>query len=117
MHIAESAAEVELLQRGTGPLAEMLREFGVWREGLFPSRWTFLDLLRELSRAPRGLVVHGNYLGSPEIDFIARHPNLNVVYCPRTHEAMGHPPHPWRQMLAAGIPVALGTDSKARTRI
>src|SRR5262249_7623704 len=36
-----------------------------------------------------------------------------VVYCPRTHAAFGHPPHPFRQFLAAGVRVALGTDSLA----
>src|SRR5205085_1840563 len=32
---------------------------------------------------------------------------------PRTHAYFGHPPHRWREMLAAGINVALGTDSTA----
>ncbi|HSV15726.1 MAG TPA: amidohydrolase family protein, partial [Tepidisphaeraceae bacterium] len=37
----------------------------------------------------------------------------SVVYCPRTHAYFGHPPHRWRDMLAAGINVAVGTDSCA----
>jgi cytosine/adenosine deaminase-related metal-dependent hydrolase len=36
-----------------------------------------------------------------------------VVYCPRTHAYFGHPPHPCRELLAARINVALGTDSLA----
>jgi cytosine/adenosine deaminase-related metal-dependent hydrolase len=35
------------------------------------------------------------------------------VYCPRTHAYFGHPPHPWRELLARGGRVALGTDSRA----
>jgi cytosine/adenosine deaminase-related metal-dependent hydrolase len=35
------------------------------------------------------------------------------VYCPRTHAAFGHPPHPFRESLARGVRVALGTDSLA----
>jgi aminodeoxyfutalosine deaminase len=35
------------------------------------------------------------------------------VYCPRTHHFFGHPAHPWRDMLEAGVAVALGTDSRA----
>ena len=37
----------------------------------------------------------------------------SVVYCPRTHAYFGHPPHRWRDMLAVGINVAVGTDSRA----
>ena len=38
---------------------------------------------------------------------------MAVVYCPRTHAWFGHPPYPLEKMLAAGVPVALGTDSRA----
>ena len=42
------------------------------------------------------------------------HPrNGTIVYCPRTHAAFGHPPHPFREFLARGVRVALGTDSLA----
>ncbi len=37
----------------------------------------------------------------------------SVVYCPRSHEFFGHEKHPVRQLLDAGINVALGTDSLA----
>jgi cytosine/adenosine deaminase-related metal-dependent hydrolase len=40
-------------------------------------------------------------------------PNATIVYCPRTHAAFGHPPHPFRDFLKRGIRVALGTDSLA----
>jgi cytosine/adenosine deaminase-related metal-dependent hydrolase len=36
-----------------------------------------------------------------------------IIYCPRTHAAFGHHPHPFREFLARDIPVALGTDSLA----
>jgi cytosine/adenosine deaminase-related metal-dependent hydrolase len=36
-----------------------------------------------------------------------------VVYCPRTHAFFGHPPHGFRDLLARGVRVALGTDSLA----
>jgi cytosine/adenosine deaminase-related metal-dependent hydrolase len=38
---------------------------------------------------------------------------VTVVYCPRTHAAFGHPPHPFREFLKRGVRVALGTDSLA----
>ena len=40
-------------------------------------------------------------------------PHSSIVYCPRTHAAFGHPPHPFRDFLARGVRVALGTDSLA----
>jgi cytosine/adenosine deaminase-related metal-dependent hydrolase len=38
---------------------------------------------------------------------------MSVVWCPRTHAAFGHPPHPFRRFLEQGVNVALGTDSLA----
>ena len=61
----------------------------------------------------RGLVVHGNYLSEDEVEFIAGHPNLTVVYCPRTHAFFGHRDHPWQELLEKGASVAVGTDSRA----
>ena len=60
------------------------------------------------------LVVHGNYLSDEDIQFLAAHrDHMSVVYCPRTHAYFGHAPHPLPRLLAAGITVALGTDSRA----
>src|SRR3954467_3055255 len=53
--------------------------------------------------------VHGNYLNAD-----APMPrDATIVYCPRTHAAFGHAPHPWRDFLARGVRVALGTDGLA----
>ncbi len=38
---------------------------------------------------------------------------MTVVYCPRTHARFGHRPYPLAKLLSAGVPVALGTDSRA----
>ena len=53
-----------------------------------------------------------NYCDDEEIDLLAVG-RASVVYCPRTHDYFGHPPHRWREMLARGINVAVGTDSCA----
>ncbi len=113
MHLAETEAELELLETGGGLFREMLEQFGIWRDDILPRGSRPLDYLRELAAVDHALVVHGNWLSDEEIDFIARHPNLTVVYCPRTHAFFGHPPHPWHKLLAAGANVALGTDSRA----
>lgn len=113
MHLAETRDELEFLADQTGAFRRMLESFGVWREGVLAPGTRPLDYLKRLADAPRALVVHGNYLSEDEIEFLVRHPQLTVVYCPRTHAYFRHSPHPWREMLQRGIPVALGTDSRA----
>ena len=67
-----------------------------------------------LATAHRALVIHGNYLAGDEIDFVAAHrERMSLVYCPRTHAYFGHEPYPLAEMLAAGVRVAVGTDSRA----
>ena len=114
MHLAESQEELELLAAGTGSFRELLDELQVWSPGAIPRDMRVLDYLRELTAAPRALVIHGNYLAPDEIDFLAAHyDRLSVVYCPRTHAWFGHERYPLAQMLSAGVRVALGTDSRA----
>jgi cytosine/adenosine deaminase-related metal-dependent hydrolase len=113
MHLAETPGELELLETGAGEFVKFLRELGVWRDDVFTHSSRPLDYVRELARAERALAIHGNYLDDEEIDFIAAHPNISVVYCPRTHAFFGHTPHPWRTMLSRQVHLALGTDSRA----
>ncbi len=113
MHVAETREELELLRDGTGPLVEMLKDFGVWRDRFGMPGGGIVEYLKELSRARRALVVHGNYLTDDEIEFLATQPQMTVVYCPRTHHFFGHQDHPWRRLLERGVNVALGTDSRA----
>ncbi|MCA9111258.1 MAG: amidohydrolase family protein [Planctomycetaceae bacterium] len=113
MHLAETHEELELLRQGTGLLAEMLKDFGVWRDRFWMPGGSVGAYLEELSRAGQALVVHGNYLNIEEIEFLATQPQMTVVYCPRTHHFFGHRNHPWRRMLESGVNVALGTDSRA----
>ncbi len=112
MHLAETDSERELLEQGTGEFRTLLEEFGIWRPELFGNRrWSeFLEPLSDLSHA---LVIHGNYLGDDDLRFLAQNPQMTLVYCPRTHAAFGHPPHPWQTLLQIGGSVALGTDSRA----
>jgi cytosine/adenosine deaminase-related metal-dependent hydrolase len=70
--------------------------------------------LRLLAAAQRALVIHGNYLDDEERDYLARHrQRLSLVYCPRTHQYFGHAPYPLEELLARGVRVVLGTDSRA----
>lgn len=107
VHLAESTAETDLIATRRGPLVAFLKDLGVWdRDGLV-DRLT--DVMKGCDFRQPKLWVHGNYLAPS-----TRIPrNSTVVYCPRTHAAFGHPPHPFRDFLARGAGVCLGTDSLA----
>lgn len=105
-HLAETADELQLLAEHAGPFVPFLEDVGAWApEGLAGAPGEVI----EWCRRARTLLVHGNYL-DPEL---AIPDTATVVYCPRTHAAFGHPPHPIGRFLARGVRVALGTDSRA----
>jgi cytosine/adenosine deaminase-related metal-dependent hydrolase len=107
-HLAETRHEDDLLRRHSGPLVAFLRDVGVWEPSeLVPN---FAYILKNTRRdCEHALYIHCNYL-DPDVPFL---PSGSVVYCPRTHAAFGHPPHPFREFIARGVRVALGTDSLA----
>ncbi len=115
MHLAETRSELEFLQQGTGDFVDMLTRFGIWSGPFYPPGTRPLDLMKRLASAPRVLLAHCNYLDEEEINFLATHPNLHAIYCPRTHAFFEHDPHPWRKLLERGANVALGTDGRGST--
>lgn len=103
VHFAETAEELQLLETRSGPLRHFLEELGAWDEaGLCRSRE---EVLHFAETAVTGLCVHGNYA-------VGTTPR-RLVWCPRTHAFFGHAPHPFRDLMARGSVVALGTDSLA----
>ncbi|MCU0705134.1 MAG: amidohydrolase family protein [Fimbriiglobus sp.] len=111
-HVAESPSERTLLELREGPFTRFLSELGVYQPDSLSRDWNcFLEPLPFTLSRPTSptVVVHGNYL-SPNFSF---RPNHFICYCPRTHAAFGHPPHPFRDFLARGVRVCLGTDSLA----
>ena len=107
VHLAESRAEIDLIESHRGPFVAFLKELGVWdRDGLIDH---ITQVMKVCDFRQTKLYIHGNYL-SPSTR-IPR--NSTVVYCPRTHAAFGHPPHPFRDFLGRGVRVCLGTDSLA----
>ena len=113
MHLAETKAELELLAHQAGEFRELLIDFGIWNDNLFDIARRPLDYLHVLAEAPRALIVHGNYLQEDELQFIASQPQMTLIYCPRTHAAFAHDPHPWQRLIELGGRVAIGTDSRA----
>ncbi|HPU05848.1 MAG: amidohydrolase family protein [Thermogutta sp.] len=114
MHIAETEEEAVFLSTGGGAFRDMLKHLSAYRDGVFSGGNSLQDVLEVLVQAPRVLLIHGNYLGRSQIDFLCQfRDRLAVVYCPRSHEFFGHTPYPLEQFLEASIPVLLGTDSRA----
>lgn len=120
-HLAETLEELEFSRLGTGPLADLLRAVGAWSESL--SGWDRSPIARLSATLARSgaAIAHGNYLDDEDLDRLAEASAaaarpLGLVYCPRAsayfgHPADGHPAHRYRELLARGVPVALGTDS------
>jgi len=107
IHLAETREELELLEHHRGPFVPFLSELGAWdADGLVKG---VEEVLRLNAHVANVLFIHGNYL-NPDLAFPR---GASVIYCPRTHAAFGHAPHPFRELLARGVRVALGTDSRA----
>jgi cytosine/adenosine deaminase-related metal-dependent hydrolase len=112
-HVAETKAEIQFLQDGTGEFRDFLT-----RIGTLPTDWEppqlhpipYLDSMGVLGGSC--LLVHCNYLDRSALKTILN-TNSSVVYCPRSHEFFGHEEHPVRKLLDLGVNVALGTDSLA----
>jgi cytosine/adenosine deaminase-related metal-dependent hydrolase len=114
MHLAESPEEMEFLQTRQGPFRQLLGDLGAWDDSTLAVRCAPIDYLKLLAHTAQALVIHGNYLDSEALDFMAAHASrLALVYCPRTHAYFGHPRHPVAVLLRRGGTVALGTDSRA----
>lgn len=113
VHLAETAEERRLLQHGDGPLRAMLERLSAFDPRHFPGGLDWADYLARLSDVPRVLVIHGNHLDEATIRRLAAMGNATVVYCPRTHRRFTDTTYPMATYREAGIPVAVGTDSRA----
>jgi cytosine/adenosine deaminase-related metal-dependent hydrolase len=111
MHLSETRLELEWLIGGGGPFAPVLRRLvpeGWVAPGVGPA--AFLHRLGFLEE-PR-LLAHGNHLEGEELRLVLESGSV-VVHCPGSHAFFGHDRHPVAALRAAGVPVALGTDSLA----
>lgn len=104
IHWSETAAEVEYLLNGAGPLAARL--------GGSPGV-SGLDLIEGAGLlGPATSLVHGNHPRAGEAERLAR-ARTPLVHCPGTHAHFGREPFAWAHYRDAGVTLALGTDSRA----
>lgn len=114
-HLAESLAERELVAAGGGPIADMLGGLGLWTDAVAGQFGAGRSPVGHLDGVLEGvLAVHLNDLSDGDIQSLAGS-GARAAFCPRASAYFGAPehfgPHRYRDLLAAGVPVALGTDS------
>ncbi len=112
-HLAETPEELRFVRDGDGPFRDLLQRLGKWDpafarhygHGQTPVQW-----MAPYLRQTPWLLAHCNYLTDDDITLIAA-TGASVAYCPVASDYFGHANHPYRDLLAAGVNVALGTDS------
>jgi cytosine/adenosine deaminase-related metal-dependent hydrolase len=110
MHIAESAAEYEIVAGGTGEFAERWRRRGIAVSKRARSPIDLLDRLGALERGP--LLIHCVRVDAADIQIMARH-RCSVAHCPASNAKFGHGIAPLLPIAGAGIRVGIGSDSVA----
>lgn len=116
-HLAETQEETQFVKGASGPMRDYLEGIGRWdpsfeanySAGLSPVEW-MKPHLESAAEAGGWLVAHCNYVSDPDISILAD-TNTSVAYCPIASEYFGHENHRYRDMIAAGVNVCLGTDS------
>lgn len=112
-HIGEHAAEELFLREQTGEFRELWEKLGTWGSGSSRFAGGPIEWARATGLINAGAVLaHVNHASREELTLLSGS-RATVVYCPRTHDYFGHPPHPLLWMRPLGIRIALGTDSCA----
>jgi cytosine/adenosine deaminase-related metal-dependent hydrolase len=112
IHVAEGEDEIQLLRDGTGRWAEILSLLqvpaGSRTPGLGPL--AYLESLGAFAGKRPPLLVHMVWASAEDIALAHKH-RAPVVLCPRSNLHLGGRLPDVRAFLAAGLNVALGTDS------
>jgi cytosine/adenosine deaminase-related metal-dependent hydrolase len=113
IHVAQCEAEVALMRDGSGPLADLFREFDLFEEDWKPPARSPIDHLhRHGALTPRTLAVHCVHLDRQDHSMLQAG-RATAVACPRSNRRLGAGKAPIPKLMSAGVPVALGTGSLA----
>jgi cytosine/adenosine deaminase-related metal-dependent hydrolase len=111
LHLAEDPAERAFASRASGGFAALVQRMGAQPEQVVPRARSAVALVAEHLR-PHHLAVHCVDLDDEDVALLARS-GATVVLCPRSNRfIVGRLPR-LDALLAAGVPLALGTDSLA----
>jgi aminodeoxyfutalosine deaminase len=116
-HLAETPDEGLFLSEHAGEFRRLWESLAAWKEGVSREAGGPIRVMKRLGLLEHwpAVLAHVNYLDDDELDVLAGC-RASVVYCPRTHAYFGHWPHRFREMVARGINVAIGTDSCASSQ-
>ena len=110
VHIAESEAESDLVEQGTGVFADGLRRRGIAVEPRGASSIELLDRLGVLGTRP--LMIHCVRLKPRDLELLGR-TETSFAHCPVSNAKLGHGTAPLVELLQLHGKVGLGTDSVA----
>ena len=114
IHLSETAEEAAFMHDTTGDIAEKLFPMARWEQYLpHPMRTTSTAYLHGLGVLDeRTLAIHAVHVSHGDLALLKER-GVTVVLCPRSNDRLfvGCAPH--RLLKAAGLPLALGTDSLA----
>ncbi len=111
-HLAESPEEIEFVRDGDGDIGRFFDRLGVSSRLTGGTGRHPIDLLAAVLRRRPWIAVHVNRAEAVHLRLLAE-AGTSVVYCPRATEYFNHDrdrPHRYREMIALGVNVALGTD-------
>ena len=113
VHLSESAEEVEFIRQGTGPWRALLEELGAWNQSWAPPGGSPVEYLEACGFLDdRVLAVHGVQMSRADLEHLAAR-GVTLVTCPRSNTYTGAGTPPVEDFYAAGVRVAIGTDSLA----
>ena len=85
IHVAESEAEIALMQHGTGPLPELYRERNVWDDAWAPPGYSPVEHLNRVGAlSARTIAVHCVHVGHQDHSMLQAR-GCTVVTCPRSN--------------------------------
>lgn len=112
-HVAEIPEEVEFLQSGAGPFADLLKDRGAMDPHWKPPGMSAVRYLDQLGVLAGMQAVHLNEVDEADLDLLAER-GTSAVFCPGSTRWLGRDHWmPVRRLMDRGVPVGLGTDSLA----
>ncbi len=116
IHLAESPEESRFLLDGGGEWPPFLRRRGLGHVVFDPPGVSPVEYLERMGALhPRLVAAHGVQVDASDRRRLARH-GVHVVVCPRSNRNLGVGRADVPALLAAGIRLALGTDSLASSQ-